>query len=127
EDAGTKRSDKLWRHALGSASFEPLYDEKDELYEISLAKSRDRKYLFLEIEATDTTEYRYLRADRPGGNFALFLPREKKHRYYVNHREDLFYIRTNKDAKNFRIVTAAEDDPGPKNWKVFLPHQNGVL
>ncbi len=127
EDAVTKRSDKLWRHALGAADFEPFYEEKDELYDIGLGKTRDKKYLFLGIDAKDTTEFRYLRADRPQDSFAVFLPREKKHRYYVDHREGLFYIRTNKDAKDFQVVTAPENDPSPKNWKVFIPHQDGVL
>ena len=127
EDAVTKRSDKLWRHALGEAAFEPLYDEKDELYDISISKTRDRKYLLLEIGATDTTECRYLRADRPAESFAVFLPREKKHRYYVDHREGLFYIRTNKNAVNFQVVTAPEDHPAPANWKTFIAHRDDAL
>ncbi|MGA3096751.1 MAG: S9 family peptidase [Bryobacteraceae bacterium] len=127
EDAVTKRSDKLWRHALGEAAFEPLYEEKDELYDISISKTRDRKYLLLEIGATDTTECRYLRADRPSDNFAVFLPREKKHRYYVDHREGLFYIRTNKNAVNFQVVTAPEDNPAPENWKTFIAHRDDAL
>jgi oligopeptidase B len=126
EDAGTKRSDKLWRHVLGSANFEPLYDEKDEVYTVHISKTRDKKYLFLGINSTDTTEYRYLRADHPQDSFTIFLPREKKHRYYVSHREGLFYIRTDKNAKDFQVVVAPEDDPGPKNWKVFIPHREGV-
>jgi oligopeptidase B len=127
EDAVTKRSDKVWRHVLGSTSFEPLYDEKDELYDIRVEKTRDKKYILLGSAAKDTTEFRWLRADRPLGNFTLFLPREKKHRYYVDHRENLFYIRTNKDGRNFAIVTAPENDPAPKNWKVFIPQQDDVL
>jgi oligopeptidase B len=127
EDAVTKRSDKLFRHVLGSTQFEQLYEEKDELYNIDIGKTRDKKYLILGIESTDTTEIRHLRADRPADNFAVFLPREKKHRYYVDHREGLFYVRTNKDAVNFRIMTAAVSDPSPKNWKPFLAHQKDVL
>jgi oligopeptidase B len=127
EDETTKRSDKLWRHVLGASAFEPLYEEKDELYDIELRKTRDKRYLLLGIAAKDTTEFRYLRADRPRDAFAVFLPREKKHRYYVDHREGLFYIRTNKGAKNFQIVTAPESDSRPKNWKVFIPHQDAVL
>jgi len=126
EDAVTKRSDKLWRHVLGSAAFEPIYDENDELYDINLAKSRDKKYLFLGIHAKDTTEFRYLRADRPQDGFAVFLPREKKHRYYVDHREGLFYIRSDKNAKDFQVVTAPENDPRPNNWKPFIAHRAGV-
>jgi oligopeptidase B len=126
EDAVTKRSDKLWRHVLGSARFEPLHDEKDELFDIEIARTRDKSYLVLGIEATDTSEARYLRADQPQGSFAVLLPREKKHRYYLDRREGLFYIRTNKPGKDFAVVTAPENDPSPKNWKVFIPYQSGV-
>ncbi|MCU1274196.1 MAG: Oligopeptidase [Bryobacterales bacterium] len=127
EDDVTKRSDHLWRHTLGQKEFEPVYQEKDELYRIHLSKTRDKKYLLLDIRSTDTTEVRYLRAEQPQSNFTVFLPREKKHRYYVDHREDLFYIRSNKDAKNFQIFTAPQNDPNPKNWKVFIPHDENVL
>jgi oligopeptidase B len=127
EDAVTKRSDRLWRHTLGQTEFAAVYHEKDELFRIDLSKSRDKKYLFLEITSTDTTEVRYLRTSQPQGNLDVFLPREKKHRYDVDHREGVFYIRTNKGAKNFQIVTAPESDPSPKNWKVFIPHDDAVL
>ncbi len=127
EDAVTKRSDKLFRHVLGAAKFEPLYEEKDELYDIGLNKSRDRKYLFLGISSKDTTEFRYLSTGSPEKDFAVFLPRKAKHRYYVDHREDLFYIRTNRQAKDFEIVTASETDPSPANWQPFIPAQSGRL
>ncbi len=127
EDAVTKRSDKLLRHMLGSEHFEPIYDETDELYDIGLSKTRDRKFLLLHIGSKDTTEFRYLNAHTPDRDFAVFLPREPKHRYYVDHREDLFYIRTNKHAKDFEIVTAPESDPSPQHWKSFVPAENGRL
>jgi oligopeptidase B len=127
EDAVTKRSDKLWRHVLGATGLEPLYDEKDELYNIGVQKTRDKKYLLLEIVSKDTTEFRTLRADHPQSDFTVFLPREKKHRYYVDHRGDLFYIRTNQDGRNFGVMTAPERDPARKNWKVFIPQQDDAL
>ena len=126
EDAVTKRSDKLWRHALGSPDFQLVYEEKDELYDIGLGKTRDKKYLILQIEAKDTTEVRYLRAGAPQGDFAVFLPREKRHRYYLDHREGLFYIRTNRFGRDFSVLTAPENDPAPRNWKVFIAHRDGV-
>ena len=126
EDEVTKRSDKLCRHVLGSARFDLLYDEKDELFDIDIGKTRDRAYLILAIEATDTTEMRYLRADQPQAILAVLLPREKKHRYYLDHREGLFYIRTNKPGKDFAVVTAPVSDPAPKNWEVFIPHLDGI-
>ncbi|HXK02536.1 MAG TPA: S9 family peptidase [Verrucomicrobiae bacterium] len=126
EDAVTKRSDRLFRHVLGSSKFDELYNEKDELYDIYLGKTRDLKYLVLQIEAKDTSEVRYLRADRPADPFTTLLPREKAHRYYLDHREGLFYIRTNKPGRNFAIVTAPPNDPSPKNWKTFIAHRDRV-
>ena len=63
----TKRSDKLWRHVLGATAVELIYEEKDELYDIGVGKTRDKQYLLLGIEAKDTSEVRYLRADQPAG------------------------------------------------------------
>lgn len=127
EDAVTKRSDKLWRHTLASPAFGPVYEEKDELYDISIGKTRDKKYLLLGIEAKDTTEWRYLRAAQPQSNFVTLLPRRKNHRYYMDHREDVFYIRTNRDGVNFSIATAPASDPAEKNWRVWLAARRDVL
>jgi oligopeptidase B len=127
EDAVTKRSDRLLRHTLGSSAFDLIYEEKDELYDIGLAKTRDKQYVLLGIEAKDTTEWRYLRADQPQSGFTTLLPRRKDHRYYVDHREGLFYIRTNRDGVNFSIATAPDTDPAEKNWKVWLPARKNVL
>ena len=127
EDPVNKRSNQLWRYVLGSQKLEPLAEEKDELYEAGLGKSRDKKYLFYGSYSTDTTEIRYLRADRPQDAFTLVAAREKKHRYYVDHREGIFYIRTNKYGRNFAVVTAPENDPAPKNWKPWVAHRDDVL
>ena len=132
EDAVTKRSDTLFRHVLGAHSFDKIFHEPDELYDIDLAKTRDQKYLLLGIGSKDTTEFRYLKASEPQHDFATFLPREKKHRYYVDHREDMFYIRTNRDGsgkelKDFQIVTAPESDPARANWKTFIAMRDGTL
>jgi oligopeptidase B len=126
EDAVTKRTDKLWRHVIGSEALEPLYQEKDELYDLHLDKSRDKKFIFAESSSTDTSEVRYLAAANPRDAFRLMLPRVKNHRYYPDHREGLFYIRTNKYGHDFAIVTVSDKDPDPKNWKVMLPHRDGV-
>ena len=124
EDAVTKRSDKLWRHALGSDKYEEIYADKDELYDISVGKTRDRAYIIVHSEAKDTSEERYLAADHPQGAFTVFQPRQKGLRYYLDHREGLFYIRTNKTGRNFAIMTAPVNDPAPQNWKVFVAERD---
>ena len=106
EDPVTKRSDLLFRYVMGSNHPEEVYNEKNEVYRIGVTRTRDKKFIFLEIGATDSTEFRYLPADQPDAALKLFLAREKDHKYDLDHREGLFYIRTNKNAKNYRVVTA---------------------
>src|SRR5690349_21857049 len=96
EDEVTKRANRAWRHTLGQTGFDPLYEEKDETFFIGMHKTRDKKYLLLSAASTVTTEFRYLKADQPKSDFTVFLPREKQHRYFLDHRENLFYIRSNK-------------------------------
>jgi oligopeptidase B len=127
EDEITKRANRAWRHALGQKESEPLYEDKDETFRIGIEKTRDKKYLLLSSVSTDTSEVRYLKADQPKSDFTLSLPREKQHRYFLDHRENFFYIRSDKNAKNFQILTAPDNDPAPKNWKVFVPHDKDVL
>src|ERR1051325_1375692 len=126
EDAVTKRSDKFFRHVLGSDKSDLIYDEKDELFDIGVGRSLDNAVIFLEAESKTSTEVRYLRAEDPTGAFKVILARQPEHEYDVDHRNNLFYIRTNKGAKNFRIVTAPENDPSEKNWKEFVAHRPEV-
>jgi oligopeptidase B len=126
EDPVTKRSNILWRHVLDDET-EPVYQEKDKLFTIHLGRSKDRKMLFFQSASTDTWETRFLPSDQPVGSFQVVLPREKGHKYAVDHRDGLFYIRTNQGAKNFRLVTAPVSDPSPKNWKELIAHRDDVL
>jgi len=127
EDEVTKRANCVWRHTLGQKGFEQLYEEKDETFRLGVEKTRDKKYLLLSATSTDTSEVRYLKADQAKSEFTVFLPREKQHRYFLDHRENLFYIRSDKNAKNFQVFTAPEDAPDAKNWKTFIPHDKDVL
>jgi oligopeptidase B len=126
EDPVTKRSNLLWRHALGDET-EPVYQEKDRLYNLELRRSKDHRMLFLFCRSTDTWETRVLPCDQPGAVFRVILPRTKGHKYDVEHRQGLFYLRTNQGGKNFRLVTVPVSDPSPKNWHELLPHRHDVL
>ena len=126
EDAVTKRSDKFFRHVLGTNQSDLVYEEKDELFDIGVGRSRDNAVIFLEAASKTSTESRYLPADKPTADLKIVLPRQPDHEYDVDHRGNLFYIRTNKGARNFRIVTAPVTDPSEKNWKEFVSHRPAV-
>ena len=126
EDPVSKRSDKFWRHTVGATGSDLLYDEKDELFDIGAARSLDKKVIFLGSYAKTSTEFRFLPATTPNAALTVVLPRQPEHEYDVDHYNGLFYITTNKDAKNFRVVTAPMTDPSPKNWKPFIDHNPAI-
>lgn len=126
EDAVTKRNDKLFRHVLGTDKYELVYEEKDELFDIGVERSRDKAVILLGAFSKTSTEFRYIPADNPNAAWKTIIARQADHEYDVEHRHDLFYIRTNKGAKNFRVVTAPVSDPSEKNWKEFVAHRPAV-
>ncbi|MDQ3322292.1 MAG: S9 family peptidase, partial [Acidobacteriota bacterium] len=122
EDDVTKRSDKLWRHRVGGNKNDLVFEEKDELYDIGVSRSRDEKMLFLTSFAKTMREVRYAPADNVTAEWKIVLPREKDHEYSVDFDNGKFYITTNKNAKNFRVVSAPVENPIEKNWTKFVAH-----
>jgi oligopeptidase B len=123
EDETTKRQDKLHRHSLGDAAEDDalIYEEKDERFNLGVGKTRDGKYLLMESGSHTTNECSYLPADSPGGVFLVIAPRMDEQEYYVDHRDGLFYIRTNDTGKNFRVVTVPVDGGGRESWVELMP------
>jgi oligopeptidase B len=126
EDAVTKRNDKCFRHVLGTDKYDLVYEEKDELFDIGVERTRDKAVILLGAFSKTSTEFRYLPADNPNAAWQTIIARQADHEYDVEHRGNLFYIRTNKGAKNFRVVTAPVSDPAEKNWKEFVAHRPTV-
>ena len=126
EDQVTKRSDKFFRHVLNTDKNDLIYEEKDELFDIGVSRSRDKAVILLGAYSKTSTEFRFIPAADPNAAWKIILPRQPEHEYDVDHRGDLFYIRTNKGAKNFRVVTAPVSDPSEKNWKEFVAHRPAV-
>ena len=121
-----KRPYRLHKHVLGMSNDDVVYEEKDELYRVWVSRSSDHEYIFLYSESSITTEVWYLSSSKGEKKFALLLAREEGHEYSVGHREGLFYIRTNKDAKNFRLVTAPVEKPSSGNWSELVPHRTDI-
>jgi oligopeptidase B len=124
EDPVTKRSNQLWRTRPGG---QPalLMEEADALFSLGIGRTKDREWLVCSSHSTDTWGQWLLKASDVDGVFAGVLPREKGHKFEVEHRDGLLFIRTNRDAKNFRLVTAPVSRPD--QWTELLPHRADVL
>ena len=129
QDPETLRSYQIWRHRVGTdpARDVLVYQEDDETFGCRISKTRSREYLLIGSSQTLTTEYRALEADDPIGEFRVIEPRERGHEYHVDHHGEHFYLRTNLDASNSRLVRAPVDRPGREHWEEVLPHRGDVL
>ncbi len=125
----TLRSYQIYRHVLGAdpAADTLVYEEKDETFRCFVAKTKSKRYLMIASTQTLSTEYRLLEADNPAGAFRVFLPRERNHEYEVEHYGDHFYIRTNWNARNFRLMRTRVDQTAREHWQEVIPHRSDVL
>ncbi len=129
QDPATLRSFQIYRHSLGTegGQDELVYEETDETFSASVFKTKSKQYLMITSHQTVSTEYRYLDANDPLGEFQVLVPRERDHEYDVDHYQDAFYIRTNFRAKNFRLMTTTVGKPGKEHWQEMIPHREDVL
>jgi oligopeptidase B len=122
EDDQTKRQDRLFRLALGSSPVE-VFHEADERFNLGVGRTRDRMYLLLEAGSHTTSECWFLNAANPTADFTLIAPRVDDEEYTVDHRDGFFYIRTNWNAEQFRLVRTPVSRTAREHWQEILPEQ----
>ena len=121
---------QLMRHKLGTDSAEDVvvYEETDNTYYNWVGRSRSGQFILMVHQNTDTTEAQLLAADDPLGTFKPFLPREIGHEYDIDHADGRFFIRTNWNAENFRVMTVKlEDSTDKSKWKEVIPHRKDAM
>ena len=129
KDTGTLRPYKILRHSLGLPAEKDVtvYEEEDETYAAYVYKTKSKEYIIIALASTLSNEYRFLKADDPAGSFRVFHPREKELEYDIDHFENRFFIRTNLDAKNFRLMETPVTNTSKNAWKEVIAHRDTVL
>jgi oligopeptidase B len=123
-----KRPFQVFRHRLNDdfTRDQIIYTEKDESFYLSLSKSKNQSYIFINSASQITTEVRYIDANKPNSLINLVLPRKYGVEYYVENQNKSFYILTNDNAPNFKLVIAPVNDPSEKKWREIIPHWDTV-
>jgi oligopeptidase B len=123
-----KRSHRLWRHTLGQAGADTLlYEEKDELFDVQLSHTQDRRYLVLTSASKDTTELRVLNATTPHSTWRTVLPRHTGREYQLEHRNGLFYLLVNDTGRNFRLVSTPANRPSLRSATELVPQRADAM
>jgi oligopeptidase B len=129
EDEEQKRQFQLWRHVRGTAQADDVlvYQDDDERFNLGAGRTRDGKYIVMESASHIASESWVLKADEPEGAFSLIDAREDDHEYSIDHRNGLWFIRTNDKGRNFRLVTAPAETPGREHWTERIAHRADVM
>ncbi len=127
KDTVTLRPDRVMKHTLGISGEKEVYHEKDETFSLEVHKTKSGKYIVIHSGSTLSSETRILDASKPDGAFSVFQPRTKDLLYHIDHKGDKFYIVTNLDALNFRLMETSLQETGKQHWKEVIPHRSDVL
>lgn len=129
EDEEQKRQFQLWKHVLGLPFSEDtlIYQDDDERFNVAIGRTRDDRYLILESASHTASECWVLPALQPNAAFSIISPREDEHEYSVEHRNGLFFIRTNDRGRNFRLVTAPVATPSREQWTELIAHRADIM
>lgn len=129
KDTETLRPYRVFKHKLGSkiSDDKEVFEEKDDTFYANVYKTKSKKYIIIESYSTLSNEYRLVDADTPDSKFRLFNLRERELEYDITHFKDRFYIRTNLNATNFRLMETQVNKTGKENWKEVIPHRDDVL
>jgi len=131
-DQQTLLGNKVYRHSLGTAATEDelVYEETDNQYYMGIFRMKSKKYVAIASEHIGVaSEFQLIDAADNRARPVTFLKRGDRHEYAIEHYEDRFYIRTNRDgAENFQLMEVREEDAhDPSQWKVVIPHREEVF
>ena len=120
---------QIWKYSFGDDvnKAEIVFEEDDETFNCFIYKSKSKQYLFLGSSSTLTSEIQFLNADNPDGNWKLIHRRERGLEYGVGHQDNKFYVHTNYEAQNFRLMEVEVENPNKDNWKEVIPHRPDIL
>jgi len=121
-----KRQWRLYRHTLGSSDDALVYEEKDDLYDVYADRSLSGDWIFLTSESKTMSEVRAIPSNDPTAAPRVIVPRKTDLKYFLDHRGDRFYIRTNDAGINYRLVSAPVSDPQQKNWTEVIAYRKPV-
>lgn len=123
------RSYQIWKSEIknDSQNANLVFEEQDETFNCFVYKSKSKKFILIGSSSTLTSEYRFVDADTPNDSFKIIHPRETEIEYGVGHIDDKFYILTNWEAKNFRLMVTEVSAPEKENWKEVIAPRRDIL
>ncbi len=128
-DPETLLSVRVKKHVLGALadSDEVVHEEDDDSFYLGIGKTRDERFITIELASTVSSELRYAPADAPQ-DFVVLARRARDIEYDADHHGGRWLIRTNAGgAGNFKLAEAPSDATSRTQWKEVLAHDAEVF
>ncbi len=124
-----KRGDRVWRHVMGTQTTQDvsIYHDDDVLFNVNVSRSRSGEWIIISSTSFTSSEFHVIPAATPSASPKVIAPRRPGIEYDVEAGQGFFYITTNWNAKNFKVMRASFDDPAPQNWTEWLPYRADVF
>ncbi|MCE0798695.1 oligopeptidase B [Buttiauxella sp. S04-F03] len=118
---------QVWRHTVGHPSSEDelVYEEKDEMFYVSVHKTTSKHFVLIYLSSATTSEVLLLDAELVDAQPQSFLPRRKDHEYTLDHFQHNFYLRSNREGKNFGLYRTKVRDES--QWEELIPPRENVM
>lgn len=118
---------QVWRHTPGNpiSLDELIYEEHDDTFYVSLHKTTSRRYVVIDLASATTSEALLLDAGQADARPQVFLPRRKDHEYNLDHYQDRFWLRSNRDGKNFGLYQTSGGDE--EVWQTLIPARDEIM
>ena len=127
KDETTLRSAKVMSYNILTKEEKVRFIEMDDTFNCGVYKSKSEKYIIISSGASITSEYQFIPADSPEDEFKIFQPRIRGLEYSISHFENKWYITTNWDAQNFKLMETDEVLTERSNWKEVIGHREDTL
>lgn len=128
KDPSTLREFQVYRHVIGSKKPDELiYEEKDERFYVYITKTKDHAFILIHSESSTSSETSLVSADKPTENPTCFLKREKDHLYEIDHHPNGFYILTNQDSPNKKLVFSESIPSKIADCTLLIHHSDQTL
>jgi oligopeptidase B len=127
QDPETLRAFQVYRYRLGTKTPVLVFEEKDDTFDVNVWASKDNSVLFIGSSATVSNEVQVLDGGRPDDQWRILAPRERHHEFHIMYGGDRYFILTNWQAKNFRLMEAPLNSKGKSDWKEVIPHSPDIF
>ena len=123
----TRRPYQIHRHDLGTKEDKLVFEELDGMYFLYPFKGKNDRFIYAYLGSKVTTEMHFMDANNPDAGFQVIQPRKQGMEYQVANHGDDFYILTNDNALNFKLMKTSVNKPGMEHWTEVLSHDENVL